>query len=142
MKIEYVPKIESTPVLPFVIDAYVKLRTAGNIEACDCPASGDEEAFYIVNRSKKVVASLSFFPSADGTFFTVNMGFVLKSYRKKGYYAALWARLTEEARTRGMKRIIGYHKPGNAAILAFNERVGRKIKYVCSEYLVEAASNL
>src|ERR1035441_7474480 len=77
VKISYVQKIQGTPVLPFVIDAYVSLRQAGNIEACDCPASGDEEAFYIINNRKKVVAVLSFFKSGEGAF-TVNMGYVLK----------------------------------------------------------------
>ena len=135
MKIEHVDKIEGTPVLPFVIDAYVALRKAGNIESQDCPATGDEEAFYIENRLHKVVASLSFFKPNE-TSFTVNMGYVLKAYRKRGYYGDLWRRLVEEARARGIKTIIGYHKPGNAAILGFNEKVGRKIKYICSEFVV------
>jgi GNAT superfamily N-acetyltransferase len=133
MKIEYVQKIQGTVVLPFVIDAYVSLRQVGNIEACDCPASGDEEAFYIRNNRKKVVAVLSFFKSGEGSF-TVNMGFVLKAYRSRGYYGALWQRLVEEGRKRGLKTIIGYHKGGNAAILGFNEKAGRKIKYICSEF--------
>lgn len=132
MNILYVHKINGTLVLPFVIDAYVSLRQAGNIEACDCPASGEEEAFYILNRRKRIVAVLSFFKSNDS--FTVNMGFILKPYRKRGYYGAPWIRLVEEARSRDLKRIIGYHKPGNAAILGFNEKVGRQIKYICSEY--------
>lgn len=133
MKIEYVEKIQGTPVLPFIIDAYVSLREAGNIEAWDAPASGDEEAFYILNAKKKVVAVLSFFKSSD-TGFTINMGFVLKPYRKRGYYVALWNRLVEEGRARGLKTITGYHKGGNTAILGFNEKVGRKIKYICSEF--------
>jgi GNAT superfamily N-acetyltransferase len=133
MKIEYIQKIEGTIVLPFVIDAYISLRQAGNIEACACPASGYEEALYILNRRKNIVAVLSFFKSKEGEF-TVNMGFVLKPYRKRGYYGALWNRLVEEGRSRGLKRITGYHKPGNAALLGFNERVGRKIKYICSEF--------
>ena len=49
-KIRYIGKIQGSPVLPYVIDAYVSLRQAGNIEACDAPASGEEEAFYIENR--------------------------------------------------------------------------------------------
>ena len=131
--IKYVPAIHGTLLLPFVIDAYVNLRQAGNIEACDCPASGLEEAFYIENQRHKLVAVLSFFKSGEGAF-TVNMGFVLKPYRKRGYYRVLWNRLVEEGRERGMKKIVGYHKPGNDKILAFNERVGRKIKYICSEF--------
>lgn len=133
LKIEYVPRTHETCVIPFIIDAYTSLRRAGNIEAFDCPASGEEEAFYITNRKKKVVAVLSFFASSEKSF-TVNMGFVLKAYRKKGHYAALWSRLVEEAQERGMTTIIGYHKPGNSAILAFNEKVGRKMKYICSHY--------
>ena len=135
VKISYVPKIQGTPVLPFVIDAYVSLRQAGNIEACDCPASGDEEAFYVLNRRKAVVAVLSFFKSGEGAF-TVNMGYVLKSYRGRGYYEILWNRLVEEGRERELKKIIGYHKGGNAAILGFNEKVGRVIKYICSEFIL------
>jgi GNAT superfamily N-acetyltransferase len=137
MKIEYVQKIHGTPVLPYIIDAYVTLRKAGNIEAMDAPASGDEEAFFIQNRLKRIVGVCSFYQ--DETKFVVNMGYVSKEYRKKGYYAALWERLVEEARKRNIKFIMGYHKPGNKAILAFNERVGRRIKYVCSEYTVEQA---
>lgn len=133
-KIRFVAKIQGTPVLPYVIDAYVSLRQAGNIEACDAPASGDEEAFYIENRVGKIVAVLSFFISPSGNYFTVNMGFVNKGYRKRGLYGDLWKRLVEEGKTRGVKTIIGYHKPGNDKILAFNASVGRKIKYVCTEY--------
>jgi len=135
VEIKYVSKIQGSVVLPFVIDAYVSLRQVGNIEACDCPASGDEEAFYIENRRHKVVAVLSFFKSADDAF-TINMGFVLKPYRKRGYYRALWERLVEEGRKRELKTIIGYHKPGNDKILAFNEHVGRAIKYICSEFVL------
>lgn len=133
MKIQYISKVEGTPILPFIIDSYTSLRQAGNIEACEAPVSGAEEAFYIENRQHKVVAVLSFWKSTDDAF-TVNMGFVLKPYRKKGYYRALWEKLVEEGRKRGLKRIIGYHKPGNSAILAFNEKVGRTLKYVCSEF--------
>jgi len=135
MRILYVPKIEGTSVLPFVIDAYTSLRAGGNIEACDAPATGDEEAFYILNRSKEIVAVLSFSKSTEREF-TVNMGFVAASCRRRGYYAALWARLVEEAETRGIQRIMGYHKPANKKILAVNERLGRTIRYVCSEYNV------
>lgn len=135
IEIQYVEKIQGTPVLPFVIDSYVSLRAAGNIEANDAPASGDEEAFYITNRRKRVVAVLSFFKSGHDSF-TVNMGFVLKEYRNRGYYGLLWNRLVEEARERELKRIIGYHKSTNAAILGFNEKAGRRIKYICSEYIV------
>lgn len=135
MKIEYIQKVQGTPVLPFIIDAYTSLRTAGNIEAMDAPASGDEEAFYILNRLGRVVAVLSFYQ--EDTKITVNMGFVDKKYRKKGYYLALWNRIVAEARKRGVKSILGYHKPGNKAILTFNERVRRHIKYICSEYQLE-----
>jgi predicted GNAT family acetyltransferase len=136
MKIEYVQKVHGTPVLPYIVDAYVSLRSAGNIEAMDAPVSGEEEAFYIVNRLGKIVAVLSFFQTDDNKC-TINMGYVSKQYRKKGYYAALWERLVTEARKREIKAIIGYHKPGNKAILGFNERVGRRIKYICSEYTLE-----
>jgi hypothetical protein len=136
MQIEYVPKIEGTPVLPYVIDAYTSLRADGNIEACACPASGDEEAFYIRNNRKTVVAVLSFFKNRVNTI-TVNMGFVSARYRRRGYYRLLWKRLVEEATERGVKSIIGYHKPNNKAILAVNERLGRHIKYICSEFAVE-----
>jgi predicted GNAT family acetyltransferase len=132
-KIDYVAKINCTPVMPFVIDAYVSLRQAGNIEACECPASGDEEAFYVRNRRGSIVAVLSFFKSGSSTM-TVNMGFVLKRYRSRGYYGSLWDRLAAEGRERGLKSILGYHKPGNVAILGFNQRAGRTIKYVCSEF--------
>lgn len=138
MKIRYVEKINGTPVLPYVIDAYISLRQAGNIEACDAPASGEEEAFYIENRLGKIVAVLSFFLSASGSFMTVNMGFVTKAYRKRGLYGDLWKRLVEESRGRKVKTIIGYHKASNAAILGVNERLGRKIKYICSEFTVTA----
>lgn len=137
MNILYVEKVHSTPVLPYIVDAYVSLRSAGNIEAMDAPVSGEEEAFYIVNRLGKIVAVLSFFQ--EDKRITVNMGFVSKQYRKKGYYAALWERVVAEARKRDVLTIIGYHKPGNKAILAFNERVGRHIKYICSEYVLEAS---
>lgn len=137
MEIKYVSKIQGTVVLPFVIDAYVSLRQVGNIEAYDCPASGDEEAFYIENRRHKVVAVLSFFKTTeDASSFIINMGFVLKPYRKRGYYRALWERLIEEGRKRELKTIIGYHKPGNHNILAFNEHVGRAIKHICSEFVL------
>ncbi len=135
MNIEYVPKIEGTLVLPYVIDAYVSLRSDGNIEACDCPASGSEEAFYIRNNRKSIVAVLSFFKSSESSI-TVNMGFVSKAYRKKGYYGALWFSLVDLASQRGVKKILGYHKPNNKAILSVNERLGRRVKYVCSEYVL------
>jgi GNAT superfamily N-acetyltransferase len=133
MLIKYVQEIQGTNVLPFVIDSYVALREAGHIEAYDAPASGEEEAFYITNRLNKIVAVLSFFKSSSNTY-TINMGFVLKPYRKKGYYRALWNRLVEEAKNKGIRKIIGYHKSTNAGILAFNDKVGRKIKYICTEY--------
>jgi GNAT superfamily N-acetyltransferase len=134
-RIHFVSQINHTPVMPFVLDAYMTLRQVGNIEACDCPASGLEEAFYIVNRGGSIVAVLSFFLAKPG-IFTVNMGFVSKRYRKRGYYEALWNRLVAEGRERGLKKIMGYHKPTNAAILGFNQRVGRVTKYVCSEFLL------
>jgi L-amino acid N-acyltransferase YncA len=65
------------------------------------------------------------------------MGFVQKAYRGRGRYQQLWNRLVEEAHKRGIRKIIGYHKPGNAAILKFNEKVGRRVKYICSEFAVE-----
>jgi len=135
MKIEYVQKVEGTLVLPFIIDAYTSLRAAGNIEPMDVPVSGSEEGFYILNRKGSVVAVLSYY--TDDNHIIINMGYVDRRYRKKGYYAALWERLVAEARKRGVKSIKGYHKPGNKAILSFNEKVGRKIKYVCSEYTLE-----
>lgn len=138
--IEYTPKIGGTPVLPFVIDAYVSLRKDGNIEACDVPASGAEKAFYIRNKDR-VVAVLSFFEEEEGKFL-INMGFVAKAYRRRGYYGLLWKRLVQEARELEVASIVSLHKPSNNAILAFNEKVGRRIKYVCSEYIVpEADSN-
>lgn len=136
--IEYVRQIDGTPAMPYVIDAYVSLRRAGNIEPWECPASGYEEAFYIVNRAKRVVAVLSFSESAtsDGVI-TVNMGYVTKAYRKRGLYRLLWDRLVVEARKRKARAIGGFHKPGNAAILKFNDSVGRKTKYVYSEFVLQ-----
>lgn len=131
--IKYVKATEGTPVLPFIVDAYVSLRRAGNIDPQACPVSGAEEAFYVANRAGKVVAVLSFFES-EPLVWTVNMGFVAKQYRRRGLYAVLWARLVAEARTRSITAVLGYHKPGNTDILAFNAKVGRKLKYVCSEY--------
>lgn len=133
--IRHVPVTEGTPVLPFIVDAYVALRKARNIDAQACPVSGAEEAFYATNKAGKVVAVLSFFVSEPDTW-TVNMGFVSKRYRRRGLYAVLWARLVAEARTRSIKTVLGYHKPGNTDILAFNAKVGRNLKYVCSEYTV------
>jgi GNAT superfamily N-acetyltransferase len=134
--VEQVTAIQGTPVLPFIIDAYTALRRAGNIEPNDAPASGDEEAFYVTSRGK-VIAVLSFFESVPDVAFTINMGFVAPAHRRKGLYALLWARLVAEATERHLERIIGYHKPTNGAILGFNERAGRKIKYVCSEYTIQ-----
>jgi predicted GNAT family acetyltransferase len=136
MNIEYVEAINGTPVLPYIIDAYTSLREAGNIEPNDVPACGEEEAFYIRNRNKQIVAVLSFGVKSDNSI-VVNMGFVSKRYRKRGYYLALWKRLVEEGQKRGCSHITGYHKPGNKAILGFNDRIGRKIKYICTEYVLE-----
>jgi predicted GNAT family acetyltransferase len=128
-----VPRIDGTKVLPFIIDAYVSLRKSGHIDPLSCPVTGREEAFYIEIRGK-VVATLSF--ARDDDSFVVNMGFVLPPYRKQGMYRELWERLVVEARKRKLKAIVGYHAPGNMDILEFNKHLGRKVKYICSEYLL------
>ena len=135
-KIEFVSKIQGTNVLPFVIDAYVALRKTGDIEPNDVPASGTEEAFYIKVRGR-IVSVLCFYESDEGEI-TVTMGFVLAPYRKRGHYSLLWSRLVQDSISRGVKSILGYHKPCNARILSFNDKVGRRIKFICSEYTVPA----
>jgi predicted GNAT family acetyltransferase len=136
MKIEYISRVEGTIVLPFIVDAYVYLRKSGNIEEKDCPVSGEEEAFYILNTRKKIVAVLSFYEDSTDKNFVINMGYVLERYRKKGYYRTLWNKLVEEGNKRGLKSIIGIHKPGNSDILKVNKKLGRRIKYICSEFLL------
>lgn len=134
MNIEYVSRIDGTNITPFLLEAYMALRKSGHVDPLACPFSGREEAFYICNRRKNIVAVLSFARSDDS--FIVNMGFVLPAYRKRGYYRLLWERLVEEARKRKLKAIAGYHYPGNTDILEFNKKLGRTVKYTCSEYLL------
>jgi GNAT superfamily N-acetyltransferase len=133
MQIEYVSRIDGTKALPFIIDAYTSLRKSGHIDELSCPVTGREEAFYLCNRGK-VVAVLSFYRDDDS--FVVNMGFVLPRYRKQGLYRMLWERLVAEARKRKLRCILGYHAPENSDILGFNNSLGRKVKYICSEYVV------
>ena len=131
--INYVSRIDGTKVLPFILEAYLALRKTGHIDALACPVTGREEAFYIETRGR-VVAVLSF--ARDDDSFVVNMGFVLPRYRKQGLYRRLWTRLVEEAKKRKLKAIVGYHAPGNTDILEFNKKLGRTVKYICSEYLL------
>lgn len=121
MKIHYVKRIEGTPVVSFVAEAWVALMKNGQWDK-NSVLVGSELQCVFATVGKRTVGCLTF--HIDGQYSTVNIAYVSPAFRGKGTYAKMHERYVELSKQQGATSILNICYPTNEGIQATCKKLG------------------
>jgi len=123
MVIRYVRKVEGSPVVGFLAQAWADLIKQKQWDHRSLLLTGDLQCVYAIER-KKIVGAITFFVDDDERFATVNLAYVLPRHRRKGILKSLWGGMSGVVKDQKALWISNVCFPDNAGIAAFCKSVG------------------
>jgi GNAT superfamily N-acetyltransferase len=126
VKLYRLKMIEQTPVSLFITKGWVELADAGHVDPNSILVGGSYPAVYAEERGK-IIGAITYFGSEGDLSLNINMGYVLPKYRRRGVYTRMFEEIKTIGRERGFKWISTHTSPKNTAIVATNEKLGRRV---------------
>lgn len=123
MVIHYVRKVEGSPVVGFLAQAWNDLLKKKQWDNRSLLLTGDLQCVYATERNK-IVGAITFFVDEDERCATVNLAYVLPRHRRKGILSHLWSEMGQIVIKQKAMWISNVCFPDNAGIAAFCKSVG------------------
>ena len=121
MKIHYIKKIEGSPVVQFVAEAWCALMKHGQWDKTSVLIGSELQCVY-ATVGKRTVGCLTF--HIDGSYSTVNCAYVVPAFRSKGVYQKMHERFVELSRQQSATSVLNICYPSNEGIQAACKKLG------------------
>ena len=135
MVIEQYDGLNNTPALPLALEGWHSLVQRGLTD--NTIVIGWDDKALVYRKGGVAMGVLTFDLTEWRKEIYVKIGFVLPQYRRKGVYTALFDCLTEYARRKGIKFIVGATLTANAEMRATYKKQGRAEFAIISKFEVK-----